>query len=174
MWATFRNEIAYHLGKWEISTDSDYHCSSNFYSSGLTLSHLRVIKTFSPTIMKTLLSWHVRRITTPNSQNNMKKIIPLIDLLVLFRIKWLQMELWVQNFCRWCLLCNNCLTDRFISSWNLPFADIITYSLSFTQVFCKRTYQYGYWLLKFESVCSWKLKIFFPWNCMKSILFINT
>lgn len=38
VWATFRNEIAYHLGKWEISTDSDYHCSSNFYCSGLTLS----------------------------------------------------------------------------------------------------------------------------------------
>lgn len=93
VWATFRNEIAYHLGKWEISTDSDYHCSSNFYCSGLTLSHLKVIKTlFSPSNMKTLLSWHVRRITTPNSQNNMKKIIPLIDLLVLFRIKWLQME----------------------------------------------------------------------------------
>lgn len=77
VWATFRNEIAYHLGKWEISTDSDYHCSSNFYCSGLTLSHLKVIKTlFSPSIMKTLLSWWVRRITTPNSENNMKKNNP--------------------------------------------------------------------------------------------------
>lgn len=28
----------------------------------------------------------------------------------------------------------------------------------------------SHWLLKFESVCSWKLKIFFRWKCMKCML----
>ena len=62
------------------------------------------------------------------------------------------------------------LTDFLISDQNLPFADMQACSLNFTQKFLWKGI-IGYLLLKFELVCSNKLKIcFFWWKCMKCML----
>ena len=65
--------------------------------------------------------------------------IPLVILVLPFRINWLQTEFSVLKFQRWlwifCLLYNNCFIDCFISDQNLPFADMKACFLSFTQKF---------------------------------------
>ena len=94
-------------------------------------------------------------------EDNVKNVFLLVGPLVPMRTNWLQTKFSVLNFSKQSLnislLCNNCLSDDFISDQNLTFADIKT---CFTKRSSERTQ--NYWLPKFKSVCFRKRKISFP------------